>query len=99
MPGESLPAVNGVPVGIYAGTVFNFEGAVTILPSKLCPLTKPVFAKSVFEFERGAVYVSPYVESSDIIDPLHGHYPGWPTAWKPPVGVFQIGNKICHSTK
>jgi len=93
-PGESISAVDGVSVGLYTGTALNLEDIEKMLPDNLCPLIKPVFRKSVFEFERGAVYVSPYAESSDIIGSLHRHYPGRPTTWKPPVGVFQTRNKF-----
>ncbi|OPY66051.1 MAG: hypothetical protein A4E63_02694 [Syntrophorhabdus sp. PtaU1.Bin050] len=93
-PGESISTVDGVSVGLYTGTALNLEGIEEMLPDNLCPLIKPVFRKSVFEFERGAVYVSPYAESSDIIGSLHRHYPGRPAVWKPSVGVFQTRNKF-----
>lgn len=93
-PGESIPAVDGVSVGPYTGTAFNLEDIEEMPPDSLCPLTKPVFTKSVFKFEHGRLCVSPYVESSDIIGSLHRHHPDWPITRKPPVGVFETRNKF-----
>ncbi|OPX95894.1 MAG: hypothetical protein A4E62_02874 [Syntrophorhabdus sp. PtaU1.Bin002] len=38
-PGESIPAVDGVSVGLSTGTALNSEDAEEMLPGNFCPLS------------------------------------------------------------
>jgi len=60
VPEELILAVDGISVGLCAGTEFGFDKAEEVLPRNTCALIK-----SAFGFKLGKV--CPYVESSDMI--------------------------------
>jgi benzoyl-CoA reductase/2-hydroxyglutaryl-CoA dehydratase subunit BcrC/BadD/HgdB len=60
VPDEIINALNGISVGLCAGTDFSIPDAETVLPRNLCPLIK-----SFYGFKAGKV--CPYMEISDVV--------------------------------
>jgi benzoyl-CoA reductase/2-hydroxyglutaryl-CoA dehydratase subunit BcrC/BadD/HgdB len=60
VPDEIITALNGIPVGLCAGTDFSIPDAEAVLPRNLCPLIK-----SFYGFK--AAHLCPYFEATDIV--------------------------------
>jgi benzoyl-CoA reductase/2-hydroxyglutaryl-CoA dehydratase subunit BcrC/BadD/HgdB len=60
VPDEIITALNGISVGLCAGTDFSIPDAEATLPRNLCPLIK-----SFYGFKAGKI--CPYFEATDIV--------------------------------
>jgi len=60
VPDEIITALNGIAIGLCAGTDFSIPDAETVLPRNLCPLIK-----SFYGFKAGKF--CPYFEVSDVV--------------------------------
>ncbi len=60
VPDEIITALNGIAIGLCAGTDFSIPDAETVLPRNLCPLIKSFYGFKVGKF-------CPYFEVSDVV--------------------------------
>lgn len=60
VPDEIINALNGISIGLCAGTDFSIPDAETVLPRNLCPLIK-----SFYGFKAGKM--CPYFEVADVV--------------------------------